>query len=193
MIYVICAFEAEARALIEHYKLEKDPRSPYTLFSSEEMIILISGMGQDNAKNTVKYLLSHYPHSDDDVLMNLGICAAQEQFPIGTLLHVQSLHNESEHFELEVSGSSLQKVSCFSAEQVLTRALENDIAEMEAISLYKAASTYFTPSKISVLKVVSDHFKPFKIKKQFIIDLIKPHVKAIDTHLKKIQGNTDDR
>ena len=157
------------------------------------MTILISGMGQDNAKKAVEYLLSHYPHKDDDVLINLGICAAQETFPIGSLLHVQSLRNESEFCELNVSDSTLKKVSCFSAEQALTQAVVTDIAEMEAISIYQAASTYFVPTKISILKIVSDHFKPFKIKKQFIIDLIKPHVKEIDTHLKKIQGNTYDK
>jgi len=193
MIYFICAFEAEARALIEYCKLQKDPNSPCTLFSNAERIILISGMGQDNAKKAIEYLLLKYPHSDDDVLINLGICAAQDKFPVGSLLHVQSLRSRSESFELKVVDSTLQKVSCFSSEEVLTQVVDTDIAEMEAISIYKAASASFSPSKISILKVVSDHFKPFKIKKQFIIDLIKPHVKEIETHIQQIQGETDVR
>jgi len=193
MIYFICAFEAEARALIEHYKLQKDSNRPYPLFSNKKVVILISGMGQENAKEAVDYLLSQYLPTRDDILINLGICAAQEQFPIGSLLHVQSLRNESELFELKVSDSALEKVSCFSSEQVLTQASKTDIAEMEAITVYKMASASFAPSQISILKVVSDHFKPFKIKKQFIIDLIRPHLIEIDAHIKKIQGETDDR
>jgi len=193
MIYIICAFEAEARALADHYKLQKDSTQPYPLFYNEERVILISGMGQDNAKKIIEYLVLQYSHRDDDVLINLGICAAQEKFPIGSLLCVKSIQNESEVFELEVSDPRLQQVSCYSASQTLAQATETDIAEMEAVSIYKTASAYFSPSKISVLKVVSDHFKPFKIKKQFIIDLIKPHVKEIDAHIKTIQGKTDDR
>ena len=193
MIYFICAFEAEARALIDYYKLQKEPSLPYPLFFNDEMVILVSGMGQENAKNSTDYLLSRYPHKNDDVLINLGICAAKEKFPIGSLLCVQTLQNESESFELKHLNSALEKASCFSSEQALSQASETDIAEMEAISIYKAASASFAPSKIIFLKVVSDHFKPFKIKKQFIIDLIKPHIKAIDAHIQQIQGDTDVR
>lgn len=193
MVYFICAFEAEARALIDHYRLQKDLSQPYPVFFNEDKLILISGMGQENAKKAIDYLLARYPHKNDDVLINLGICAAKEQFPIGSLLCVQTLQNESESFELKNLDSALKKVSCFSSEHVLEHASETDIAEMEAISIYKATSASFAPSKISILKVVSDHFKPFKIKKQFIIDLIKPHLKDIDTHIQQIQGDTDVR
>jgi hypothetical protein len=193
MVYFICAFETEARALIDHYRLQKEPSRSYPLFFNERMIILVSGMGQENAKKATDYLLARYPHSHDDVLINLGTCAAKEKFPIGSLLFVQTLQNESESFELKNLNSTLEKVSCFSSEQTLKQASETDIAEMEAISIYKTASASFAPSKISILKVVSDHFKPFKIKKQFIIDLIKPHIKEIDAHIQQIQGDTDVR
>lgn len=193
MIYFICAFEAEARALIDHYRLQKDSTRSYPVFCNKEMTVLISGMGQSNATKAVDFLLSHYPQSDNTILINLGICAAQERFPIGSLLQVQSLQNESERFELTTFDSILDKVSCFSSEHALTQATKTDIAEMEAISLYKTASASFGVTKISILKVVSDHFKPFKIKKQFIIDLIRPHLQEIDTHIKHIQGETDGR
>ncbi len=193
MVYFICAFEAEARALIDHYRLQKDLSQPYPVFFNEDKVILISGMGQENAKKAAEHLLSRYPHGNDSVLINLGICAAQEKFPIGSLLCVKSLHNESESFEFKNVDSALEKVSCFSSEQALTQASNTDIAEMEAISIYKAVSTSFAPYKISVLKVVSDHFKPFKIKKQLIIDLIRVHLKEIETHIKQIQGETDGR
>lgn len=193
MVYFICAFEAEARALIDYYKLKKEPSLSYPLFFNEEMIILISGMGQENAKKATDYLLAQYPHEEDDVLINLGICAAKEKFPIGSLLCVQTLQNESESFELINLNSALEKVSCFSSEQALSQASKTDIAEMEAISIYKAASASFAPSKLSFLKIVSDHFKPFKIKKQVIIDLVRVHIKEIDKHIKEIQGERDDR
>jgi nucleoside phosphorylase len=193
MIYIICAFEAEARALIDHYRLQKDSTQPYPLFYDEQKLILISGMGQQKAKEAVEYLLSQHMPSPNDVLVNLGICAAQERFPIGTLLHVHNLRSESESFELTDTASVLAQASCYSTDKALAQTVETDIAEMEAISIYKAASKFFAPSKISILKVVSDHFKPFKIKKQFIIDLIKPHIKEIDAHLKRTQGDTDVR
>jgi hypothetical protein len=193
MVYFICAFRAEARALIDHYKLQKDSTQLYPVFFNEKMTILISGMGQSNATKAVDFLLSHYPQSNNTILINLGICAAQEKFPIGSLLQVQSLQNESERFELTTFDSILDKVSCFSSDHAQAQATKTDIAEMEAISLYKAASVSFGSTKISILKIVSDHFKPFKIKKQFIIDLIRPHLQEIDAHIKQIQGEADGR
>ena len=51
MTYILCAFESEARAIIDKYKLLKGNSDKYTLFKNENFLIFISGMGQDNAYN----------------------------------------------------------------------------------------------------------------------------------------------
>ncbi len=188
MLYIICAFEAEARALIDHYKLIKTQTSPYALFKGDEICLLISGMGVQKAKTATHYLLETYRVNENDAFLNLGICAAQESFNIGELLQVDTLQNESCTYSLETFPSAIQKVSCYSSSQVLDKPAPTDIAEMEALAVYNVVSTPFTPLKISFLKVVSDHFKPFKPKKQFIIELIRKNIDAIDKHINQLTG-----
>ena len=188
MLYIICAFEAEARALIDHYKLTKTQTSPYPLFEGDEIRLLICNMGPQKAKATSQYLLASYPLNENDAFLNLGICAAQEHFKIGELLQVSTLQNESRTYPLETFPSTIKKVTCYSSSQVLDKPAPTDIAEMEALALYDVVSRHFAPLKISFLKVVSDHFKPFKPKKQFIIELIRNNIDAIDKHINQLTG-----
>ncbi len=188
MLYIICAFEAEARALIDHYKLIKTQTSPYVIFEGDEICLIISTMGPQKAKAASDYLLETYRIDENDAFLNLGICAAHEHFKIGELLQVNTLQNESSTCPLKTFSSTIKKVSCYSSSQVLDKPAPTDIAEMEAMAVYDVVSKHFTPLKISFLKVVSDHFKPFKPNKQFIIELIRNNIDTIDKHIDQLTG-----
>lgn len=189
MLYIICAFEAEARALIDVYKLVKKQSEPFALFESNEIKLLICKMGQQNAKEACQYLSQHYNLKKEDKLLNLGICAAQEKYSTGSILLVKNLSNEYISHELQTIDSNLTEVSCYSSAQVLDKPSKSDIAEMEALAIYETLSIYFTKENISFLKIVSDNFKPFKPSKQFIIDLIKGNLKEIQDHITQLIGN----
>ncbi len=189
MLYIICAFETEARALIDTYRLVKRQSQPFVLFESKEIRLIICKMGQQNAKEACEYLSQHYTLEQEDKLLNLGICAAHENYQIGSLLLVKSLNNQDTKYELQTLDSGLTKVSCYSSEQVLDKPSQSDIAEMEALAIYQSLSPYFQQENISFLKVVSDNFKPFKPNKQFIIDLIRKNIKEIQNHINQLTGN----
>lgn len=183
MIYILCAFESEARALIDKYKLQKKHTGPYKYFDDENHLILISGMGQDNAAQAVTHLLLNFSHSQEDIFINLGICAAQNTFEIGELVQVKKLQNSQESHYLSTPLSKITSVSCFSSNKTLDRPVNEDIAEMEAMNIYKTVSQYFHADKISFLKVVSDHFNPIKPSKQLVISLINNRLAEIENHL----------
>ena len=188
VLYIICAFEAEARALIDNYKLTKKQIKPFSLFENSEIHLIICGMGPDNAKTASQYLLASYPPNKEDSLVNLGVCAAQDSYKIGELLQVKSLQNQTSNYALETIASTIKTVSCYSSEMLLDTPSNTDIAEMEALSIYENISTYFQPKNISFLKVVSDNFKPFKPNKQFIIDLIRSNIEPIKEHINQLTG-----
>ncbi len=188
MTYILCAFEAEARTLIDSYRLKKEQTEPYTLFANEGYILIISGMGQENGKESSRYLLSNFPPRKDDIFINLGVCAAKEAYTIGELLQVETLQNERSSYPLDIRDSSIKTVSCFSATIPLDKASSSDIAEMEALSVYEVIQGSFRKEKISFLKIVSDNFRPFIPKKQFIIGLVHKNIKTIQAHIKKLQG-----
>jgi len=193
MIYILCAFETEARALIDRYKLQKKHSGPYKYFGDDQRLILISGMGQDNASEAITHLLLNFSHIPDDIFINLGVCAAQSSFDIGELVQIKKLQNEEESHFLSTPNSDLKSVSCFSAKKALDRPVNEDIAEMEAMNIYKTISQYFQADKISFLKVVSDNFNPVKPSKQFIISLMQNRLEAIDNHIQSMQKQTSKK
>lgn len=187
MTYILSAFEAEARAIIDKYKLVKTKSGIYTLFKNEELLVFISGMGQENAHEATQHLLLNFPNHKDDLFVNLGICAAQSTFEIGKLLQVKKLQDSQESHLLKTIDTDIPKVSCFSSHQPLDRPVNEDIAEMEAMSIYKEINLYFEPSHISFLKVVSDNFNPEKFNKGFIISLINKNLDSIMKHIQKMK------
>ena len=183
MTYILCAFETEARAILDNYKLQKRQSHPFKTFYDENIFIIISGMEQNKAKEAVEYLLLNFPHKSNDIFINLGTCAGQKEFPIGSLVQVQQLQDEEESHRLCVQNKAIKAVSCFSSVLPLDRPTSTDIAEMEAIGIYKIISKYFPLKKISFLKIVSDNFNPIKHEKAFIIKLTQDNLVEIKAHI----------
>ena len=188
MIYIFCAFEAEARALIDSYKLIKKQSVPFVLFSNESIQLILSGMGQQKAKEAAEYLLTLHTIQNTDIFLNIGVCAAKENYKIGELLEVNQIHDETNTYPLQSHSSILKPVTCFSASQAQGKGRDSDIAEMEALGLYLVLKDDFISDRISFLKIVSDNFKPFIPKKSFIIGLIQARVKEIKEHIQNLQG-----
>jgi len=189
MTYIVCAFEAEARALIDSYRLIKHETRPFAVFGNDKIHLIISGMGQAKAKEAAQYLLSRQSIQKEDIFINIGICAAQQSYKVGELLIIKSIHNEETSHLLSTPTSPIKEVSCFSAGTAQEHSTQTDIAEMEALGLYETLKENFLPENMSFLKVVSDNFQPFIPKKKFIIDLIQARLKEIKTHIKTLQGD----
>jgi len=189
MTYIFCAFEAEARPIIDAYKLIKQKGEPYTLFSDENLHLIISGMGQEKAKKSAQYLLSKVSVCKDDTFINLGVCAARDSYSIGELLEIKSIHSDEVSYVLKPQSSDIKHVSCFSTREVQNKTSQTDIAEMEALGLYETLKDAFLPEKMGFFKVVSDNFRPFVPKKKFIIELMQAHTVEIQAHIKKLQGD----
>ena len=187
MTYILSAFETEARALIQSYGLQKDVNHPFKLFYSEEILIIISGMGQEKAKEAIEYLLLNFPNKTDDIFINLGICAGQKEFAVGTLLQIKQLQDEEESHHLITCNEYIQAVSCFSSFVPLDIPTTTDIAEMEAMGIYRVIHTYFPRKQISFLKIVSDNFNPIKFSKAFIIGLFQNKLSQIQDHITLLQ------
>lgn len=184
MIYLLCAFEIEARVLIEHFKLQKQSNTAYKLFKNSEMLLIISGMGQEKAAHAIQYLLLHFPPiSQDNAFLNLGICAAHQEHKIGTLVQIKTLVDTNAAHHLQCLDSDIQRVSCFSSKTPVHTPVSEDIAEMESMAIYLKTQSYFKATKISFLKVVSDHFNPQKLDKAFIRSLFEKHRLQITKHI----------
>jgi len=88
MIYIVAALKPEVQAFVDFYKLKKEKLLHYKIFRNSYMIIILSGIGVDNARLATQTLINQFDITDDDIYMNIGICGADENYAIGTLLEI---------------------------------------------------------------------------------------------------------
>ena len=91
MLYITVALSAEARPLIDHFQLTRTYTLPYTTFENEEVKLIVTGIGIENAMMATSALLGQFPPSKTDILVNIGICAAPQSFEIGEVFLVHKI------------------------------------------------------------------------------------------------------
>ena len=79
MIYLFCALYTEARGLISHYGLKKDPadnRCQVFYNADKEICLTVTGPGEVAAAAAVGSICTKYHAGHADMLLNIGTCAA---------------------------------------------------------------------------------------------------------------------
>ena len=171
MTYLHLALKAEALPLIQHLRLHLNSEAPCRIYSNETYTLTISLPGYDNALMATTALLSLHPPKTDDVFINIGLCAAPSNLAIGSLVgvHTLSFENERPYTLKPLAHLASHPLQTFKTEQ--SEAL-NTLADMEAFAAIKAASRFLALQQLSVIKVVSDHFKPNRLTKNSAQTLI---------------------
>ena len=176
MLYIVTALKPEAQAFVDKYKLTKTKCADFTLFSSEELKIIISGIGVNNSKKAVEALIENFNLTDNDIIINTGICGADKKYKIGELIDIGSiLYKEKKYI---IDSNILNTITCKDVE--VSKNLYN-IADMESFGFYTASAKI---KNRYIFKVVSDHFEPSKVTKE---DTKKLIFGVIDDIFKKVK------
>lgn len=193
MIYLITALDAEARPLIEHYRLKRDYTLPYTLYRNDETVLLVTQPGKINALMALSTLLGYLIPSDNDILINIGICAAPERIALAEALLVhQIIENDRRHYPDILYPHSLREstLQCFDTPQDIP---SEHPADMESAGIFRVAAKFFQLHRIALLKIVSDHFDPDSVTKEGAIALIRSHLQTLDSLIGSIQSISDKK
>ena len=183
MLYITVALSAEARPLIEHFQLTRTYTLPYTIFENEEVKLIVTGIGIENAMMATSALLGQFPPSKTDILINIGICAAPQSFEIGEAFLVHKIsYKDNFSFPDILFEHVLKESDILCVDEPVDEILNNPV-DMESYGVYKAASRFFSTHQILFLKVVSDHFEPQSVTKELAIELISKNLKNLDTIL----------
>ena len=188
MTYLITALDAEARPLIEYYRLKRDMSLPYTLYKNDNTLLLVSGMGKTNALMAVSALLGWRIPSSEDILINVGICGAPETFAIGEALLIHQIIEEKRRYYPDILfPHTLKETSllCVDAPQSHTSDYPVD---MESASVFQAAERFFKLHQMAFLKIVSDHFAPEYVTKDWVVESIRSNLDIVDHLIQKLQG-----
>jgi nucleoside phosphorylase len=96
LIYIITALKAEATPLIGHLNLEKIRSKPFEIYSNQNIILIISGIGNINIAIATTYLLSTFQTAKSDKIYNIGICGSKStNNDIGELYTIKKIVNQS--------------------------------------------------------------------------------------------------
>lgn len=160
MLYIVTALKPEAQAFVERYKLQKSKLRSFTVFSNERIILIISGLGVDNARRATQTLIDFYDITDEDIYLNVGICAGDASYALGELIEISKIIYNEDIYEL--NADTPHTLTCSD-----TEVSHNgfSLSDMESFGFYEAVSYSKAIKKFHVLKVISDHFEPEKVTK----------------------------
>jgi len=193
MIYLVTALDAEARALCDHYRLKRNGVLPYTLYTGDGVLLLITGMGKSNAAMAVRALLGWRIPRPEDILINIGICGAPSTYAVGEALLIHQIIDGNRRYYPDILYTHPLRESALLCIDTPQSDEAHYPVDMESSGIFQAASRFFKLHQMGYLKIVSDHFTPDTVTKEGVIHLIRSHLSTLDTVCQKLnaaqQGN----
>lgn len=192
MTYLITALDAEARPLIEHYRLKRDHSLPYTLYKNDDTVLLVSGMGKMNSAMAVSSLLGWRVPVDEDILINVGVCGAPKSYKIGEVLLIHQIIDNDRHYYPDILYTHPHQETSLICVDTPQSELSDYPVDMESVSVFKAASRFFKLHQMAFIKIVSDHFTPESVTKEMVIEQIGSNLPTIENvrhHLESVQNS----
>jgi len=159
LLYIVTALKAEAQAFVDRYKLTKSKLSEFTLFSNQKLMLIISGIGVENARKATQALINHYDITDEDSYYNIGVCGASKTYSIGQTLQIGSIVYQEERYTFDTKKKEIVCVDTAYADQGF------EIVDMESFGFYDAVIHNPAIKNFAIIKVVSDHFEPQSVTK----------------------------
>jgi hypothetical protein len=149
-------------------------------------------MGSDKALMATTHLLTQYPPSSQDILVNFGLAGAQKGFEIGEMIVAHTIISTTRQTKFYPDmrlAHPYKEVTLTTVGDVQTEANPNiEVVDMEAYSVYQAALLYLKSSQIVTLKVISDHFSSTIPTKEQVAQWIAPHLELLISLLENYQA-----
>lgn len=180
MIYLITALDAEAKAIVEHYRLKRDTSLPYTLYRGEDILLLVTGIGKINTLMSVSTLLGWRIPERKDILINIGICGAPSTFEIGEPLLIHQIIDNGRCYYPDILYTHTLRESTLTSVESPQASASTFPVDMESAGVFQAASRFFKLHQIAFLKIVSDHFEPHNVTKEGVMALLKSHIPTVE-------------
>lgn len=160
MICLVVAYQAEAAALVSHFRLRRQRQQAFALYSSGEVMLVISGSGKIHAAAAAAYLYAKSGYQRDAVWLNIGI-AGHADHPPG------AAHLARKVIDVATGGvvqMAIPQGSPWSSEALYTHDRphragrdERGMFDMEASGFLAAARRFSQPQLIHCLKIISDN------------------------------------
>lgn len=161
-LYIVCALDAEARPLINHFKLKRLPQhSAWPVYQNPQGVrLIVSGMGKSHSAAACAYLFaSTGGETGHGILLNIGLCGHAEH-ERGHLLMADKVidyHSGQSWYPALVIRPQCGYTHLFSFEQPQTSYPAAGMIDMEASGFYSSAIRLTSAELAHCIKVVSDN------------------------------------
>jgi len=179
MIYIICALSAEARLFLDHYKLKQYTSLPFKVYENEDVKLIVSNVGYNNALLATTALLAHFPPTKESILLNIGVAAAPSDYSLNSLVVAHKLIYADSSLYPDLLFSHKFEEANLTTVDTPQNSFSNTLVDMEAYAVFQAASRFLQTHQISVVKIISDHFEPEKVSKELILKSFKTNSENI--------------
>lgn len=183
MIFLHCALPAEARSLIDFYKLKQVVEKPFRVYQADGVCLVVSGIGKTNTSAALGFLYGRFG-VDNAVWLNVGICGAKGA-EIGTSYVVNKAVEVSTGeslFPPQIVEGTLKTSSLYTVDSPETNYSQAGLYDMEAYTFLQIASRFSTSELVHSFKVVSDNSNSglMHIDKSFVVGLLADKVVDIN-------------
>jgi len=158
MIHFVVALRAEARPIIEHFRLQGEAdRAPFRVYQGREARLVVSGVGRVAAAGATAYLATQCPGSDITWL-NVGI-AGHRTLDLGQPVLAREIVEAASGKRWSpplIDKGGLPCATVCTVDKMATDLSDERLYEMEAAGFYGTAVRWTRSELVRVLKVVSD-------------------------------------
>lgn len=211
MLYIVTAMYAEAAPFIKYYDLKRDKlMKRHELYMSEEndVCLLITKPGKISAAMAVTEMLVTHEPANEDFLVNIGVCGSCENTsnasgstkssdnnaPIFICNDILD-HDTGRHyypdmlFKHPFSEAGIETCSVVVNDKSL---VTMPLVDMEASAIYQAAVSFFSPHRMSFLKIPSDKLETSQVTKDTVTGVIEANLAMICEWIKSIADSSDN-
>ena len=189
-LVIITALMAEAVPLIEHYKMQKQPKQAgFHLYRGEQIELIVCGLGRDKTLHGIKAYLAQSNVDSRPSWLNIGIAGALSQ-PVGSLIWAHSIAGKTISIPNNCARQPGMDVISLSKPSTAYRA--NILFDMEAAFCLKALEDnldQFKPeSDLFCAKVISDNLSEHchDITKQAVTLLLRKNIMTLRNEIENI-------
>jgi adenosylhomocysteine nucleosidase len=192
MIYIQTALKCEAEIIIKKFGLKKlENERTFGMFGSDELLLLISGIGNLNAVSAVSYAMGKF---NPRIAINTGICGTlNPEYNLSQMLLINKITDSlsgKEYFPDMIIKTDIKEASIITSNSVV-RESETEktdcVYDMEAAGFFYGALKFLPPHKIHILKIVSDRLDGRHIKASEVTRMFEDNIDELEKYLLKVK------
>lgn len=199
--YIYTALYCEAKPLIEHFRLKKEPQATkYQLFAGDGIRLVVGGTGALRAAAATAYLLARHGANERDLFLNIGACgAARDGWPCGQAVFCHKvIHRDTgrAYYPDVLVRHPLREGVLETFSRPVTRNMRGetsgDVVDMEGAGCFEAASAFLPPHRIGVVKIVTDDLDATSVTAARISQYVRQNMPLLEQTMRALDGTNAD-